>query len=100
MSELTTAAEFVSAVVDLSGTSTTVFAYPAILRGAWVNTDTAGGVTLITDNGVTVNSIPSGTVAGQWLEFGDNFFKSDITVDSTGASSGSLTIVYKPVHSN
>ena len=95
---ISTAAEYLHTVVDVSVAGpVSVYGFPVILRGCWVNADTEGGSVTITNNDVVVYTIPVSTVAGQWLEFGDVTLTTDCEVVTSAASGGSITVVYKPI---
>ncbi len=93
--EVSTAAEFLTSVVDLSTDSTTVFAYPVILRGISVNVALSAHAVPITDGSITRFQVPSAASVGQWIECGDSRMAT-LVVDPDNAATGKITVVYKP----
>lgn len=90
-----TAAEFISASVNLSVDSTTVYANPVIFRGASVTTVLSGQVCPITDGTTTLFSFIATAPVGTWLEGGDARMSS-LVVNPDDAATGIITVVYKP----
>ena len=93
--EVSTAAEFLTSVVDLSTDSTTVYGYPVILRGISVNVALSAHVVPITDGSTTQFQVPSSATVGQWVECGDSRMET-LVVDPDNAATGTITVVYKP----
>lgn len=89
-----TTAEFYPTVVDLATNSTTVTTRKAIIRSVYVNTTLSSHACLIKDGSTTVFTIPSGTVAGTWVPFGDTTFASGIVVDPDDSATGNITVTW------
>ena len=93
--DVTTAAEFLTAVVDLSTDSTTVYSDKVILRGISVNVALSAHACPITDGSTTLFQVPSAASVGQWIECGDSRMAT-LVVDPDNAATGTITVVYKP----
>lgn len=93
--EVSTAAEFLTSVVDLSTDSTTVYGYPVILRGISIQVELSSHTVPITDGSTTRFKVPSAGSVGQWIECGDSRMET-LVVDPDNAATGTITVVYKP----
>lgn len=93
--EVTTSAEFLTSVVDLSTDSTTVYGYPVILRGISVNVALSAHACPITDGSTTTFQVPASAGIGQWIECGDARMAT-LVVDPDNSGTGTITVVYKP----
>lgn len=89
--------EFNHLVVDLVTDSTTVSTKQCIIRGVYINTLLSAHACLIKNGTETVFTLPASTVAGQFIAFGDAWFKDGIVIDPDNSATGSITVVYKPV---
>jgi len=89
--------EFKYAVVDTSDNSTTVSTRNSMLRGVYINTSLSAHTVVIKDGTTSVFTIPASSFAGQFIPFGDVVFTGGIVVDPDDSSTGSITVVYKPV---
>ena len=93
---VTTSAEFLTSVVDLSTDSTTVYEYPVILRGVQITASISAHPCPITDGSSTLFSLPASSTVGQWIECGDATMDT-LVVDPDNSATGTVTVVYKPV---
>jgi len=94
--EISSQPEYKHAVVDIEDNSTVIDADGGQLRGIYVNTTLSAHAVPITDNSVTIFSIPASLAAGSFIDFGDVRFETDLTIDPDNAATGSITVIYKP----
>lgn len=98
MAEVTVAADWLTAQVDLADNSTTVYSGPCLLRGVSVVTDISAQACPIKDNTTTKFSLPASATVGQWLECGDARIETSLVVDPDDSATGDITVVYKPYY--
>lgn len=92
-------ADWLYAVVDVSDNSTTVYADPCRLRGIIVETGLSAHACPVKDGSTTVGNIPASAVVGQWFDFFDMRMETSLVIDPNDSGTGSLTVVYSPIHS-
>lgn len=99
--EVSTAAEWLIAVVDLTDNDTEVYAGSCLLRGILVTTALSAHACPIKNGGTSGTSqasIPASAGIGTWVECGDQRFDTTLHVDPDDSGTGIVTVVYKPYH--
>lgn len=87
------------APIDLSSdANTTVSSVPALLCGIYVNTVLSAHVVEILDGSTVILTLPASLAAGTFLNFAVGIrFETSIVVDPNTSSTGSITVLYKPL---
>lgn len=89
--------ECLYSVVDVSVNSTTVYNGPAILFGVYVNTVLSAHTCPITDDAVTVITLPASWAAGSMQTFPGIRFETSLIVNPNDAATGNITVAYRPI---
>ena len=99
--DVTQAATHLPSVQDLSTNGpTAVYAGAAQLVGIHVVTTTSAHSNILTNGsgGTTLFTIPASESEGSWIEGGNMLFSSGIYIDPNGSATGTIVVVYSPVH--
>ena len=89
--------EYLYSVVDTSDNTTTVYDGPAILAGVYVNTGLSAHTVVMKDATVAVCTIPASSAAGVSIAYPGIRFETSLICDPDDSSTGSITVVYRPL---
>ena len=92
--------EWFYASVDLSADTTTVAAFPCLVKGWEITTTMSAHICLLKDGSTTVAAIPASTTAGTGVDYlGSRRYETSLVVDPDNAATGVITVYYRALGS-
>ena len=83
--------------LDVSGGTSIVHSGPCLLKGVYINIATNGYAIELQDNSVMKFTIPANVTAGNFYDFYDSKFHTDLKVVPNASSTGNITLVFEPI---
>ena len=81
-------------VFDVSNNIATISSKASILHGVYINTTLSAHTIIIKNATTSVFTIPASATAGNYYNFNETEFSTNLIIDPDDSATGSITVIY------